>query len=125
MPVLEDISLSVGKGEWIAIYGVSGSGKTTLLKMLGTLIRARSGMYEIGGRNIYTLSLSALRTLRRKHFGYILSDHHFLEDMTVRENILRSHTLNRISYDTKRLDMLLSILEMEAFLDVGMSHLST
>ena len=57
IPVLEDISLSVEKGEWIAIYGVSGSGKTTLLKILGTLIRARTGMYEIADKNMYSLSM--------------------------------------------------------------------
>lgn len=56
--------------------------------------------------------------MRQKTFGYIFSDHHFLEDMTVKDNILLSHTLSGTPYDTKRLDMLLETLEMGAFFDV-------
>lgn len=80
---LDDISLTIACGEFFVLVGQSGSGKTTLLKMLNRLIEPDSGTILVGGENIRTQSLRALRL----NTGYVLQHIALFPNMTVAENI--------------------------------------
>src|ERR1043165_7170999 len=86
--VLREISLSVGRGESLAIIGPSGSGKSTLLNHIGTLDRPTNGGVVLDGENLSTLDELALATVRNRQIGFIFQSHHLLPQCTVMENVL-------------------------------------
>ena len=89
---VDDVSLSVGKGEFVSFIGPSGSGKTTLINILGCLDNATSGSLEIGGETVFSeskcLSESDLTKIRRQVFGYIFQKFYLVPTLTVTENVL-------------------------------------
>lgn len=87
MQVLNDISLSVKKGNMCVILGPSGSGKSTLLNVIGGLDTADSGTVSINGRTITGLSPEALSDYRRDTLGFVFQFYNLIPDLTVRENI--------------------------------------
>ncbi len=87
MQVLNDISLSVKKGNMCVILGPSGSGKSTLLNVIGGLDTADSGTISINGRTITGLSPEALSDYRRDTLGFVFQFYNLIPDLTVRENI--------------------------------------
>lgn len=87
MQVLNDISLSVKKGNMCVILGPSGSGKSTLLNVIGGLDTADSGTVTINGRTITGLSPEALSDYRRDTLGFVFQFYNLIPDLTVRENI--------------------------------------
>jgi ABC-type lipoprotein export system ATPase subunit len=86
------LSLSVAKGESIAITGRSGSGKTTLLHILGTLEQPDTGQITIAGTLLTKTNGAALRN---KHIGFIFQSFNLLEDFTALENILMPARIGR------------------------------
>ncbi len=84
---LKGINLTVTKGEFLAIVGSSGSGKSTLMNILGCLDRPTDGTYELCGRNVMTLSKSALSKIRNREIGFIFQGFNLLEKMTALENV--------------------------------------
>lgn len=88
MPVLRGLSLSLNRGEAVAIMGPSGSGKSTLLHILGTLDRPTSGTVRLADSDPFTLSEPALADFRNRHIGFIFQDHHLLPQCSVLENVL-------------------------------------
>src|SRR5690349_19142381 len=68
---LDEVSLDVGEGEFLAIMGPSGSGKSTLLNLVGALDRPSSGRIVVGGRDIATLSVREAARYRRREVGFI------------------------------------------------------
>ncbi len=88
LEVLRDVSLSLERGQSVAIVGPSGSGKSTLLNLLGTLDHPTSGSFELAGTNPQQLSEGALARFRNEHIGFIFQDHHLLPQLTVLENVL-------------------------------------
>ena len=86
--VLENINLSLGKGELVAISGHSGAGKSTLLHIIASLDLASSGNILYDGRAIEEHTNFALSNIRLNNFGFVYQFHHLLEDLTVLENIL-------------------------------------
>ena len=86
--VLEDINLSVRKGESVSIVGPSGSGKSTLLNLIGALDRASRGKVLFDGRNLGELSDAELARIRNKEIGFVFQLHHLLPQCTVLENVL-------------------------------------
>ena len=86
--VLENINLSLGKGELVAISGQSGAGKSTLLHIIASLDLASSGNILYDGRAIEEHTNFALSNIRLNNFGFVYQFHHLLEDLTVLENIL-------------------------------------
>ena len=86
--VLENINLSLGKGDLVAISGHSGAGKSTLLHIIASLDLASSGNILYDGREIEEHTNFALSNIRLNNFGFVYQFHHLLEDLTVLENIL-------------------------------------
>jgi len=102
--VLENINLTIEKGDLVAISGQSGAGKSTLLHIIASLDEASSGniLYDekpIGGHTNFALS-----NIRLNNFGFVYQFHHLLEDLTVLENImiplqLAGHTTKQNVYN--------------------------
>ncbi len=88
LPVLNGISLTVARGETLAIIGPSGSGKSTLLQIIGTLDRATSGDVLLDGKNLATLDDLELATVRNRQIGFVFQSHYLLPQCTVIENVL-------------------------------------
>jgi putative ABC transport system ATP-binding protein len=84
---LRGVSLSVRRGELVAIVGPSGSGKSTLLHVIGTLERPTSGVVRIGGVDAAQLSDRELSLLRARQIGFVFQQFFLAEHSTVRENV--------------------------------------
>lgn len=84
---LSDISLSIKKGEFVAITGPSGSGKSTLLNLLGCLDRLTRGVYRLFNEDVAALSHEALAHVRRTKIGFVFQEYNLIEDATALENI--------------------------------------
>ncbi len=88
LTILDDVSLSVERGESVAVVGPSGSGKSTLLNLIGTLDAPTSGEIRLGGERIDSLPPARCAALRRDRFGFIFQMHHLLPQCTALENVL-------------------------------------
>jgi len=86
--VLEDVSLDIWEGEFIAVMGPSGAGKSTLLYLLGCLDRPTSGRYQFLGRDISGLSDRELSLLRATRIGFIFQTYNLLPSHHLLDNIL-------------------------------------
>ena len=86
--VLDDVSLSVHRGEFVAIMGKSGSGKSTLLALLAGLDRPSAGGVSIDGEAIETMSEDKLALLRRRKVGFVFQSFHLLGNFTALENVM-------------------------------------
>ena len=84
---VDDVSLTLEKGELVLIMGPSGSGKTTLLSILGGLLRPTAGQVYIDGTDISSLSESQLPMIRARSVGFIFQAFNLLDALTVEENI--------------------------------------
>ncbi|MDG1138132.1 MAG: ATP-binding cassette domain-containing protein [Opitutales bacterium] len=84
---LDDVSLVVPKGDYLAIMGPSGSGKSTLLNILGCLDRPTSGDYEIDGKGVNHFSDEKLSELRGQSIGFVFQSYNLISYLTVDENI--------------------------------------
>ncbi len=85
--VLMGVSLTVKRGEQIAIMGRSGSGKTTLLQMLGGLDSPTLGEIWMNGHNLHVLPERELESIRNQTMGFIYQMHHLLPEFTALENV--------------------------------------
>ena len=85
---LQDVSITVNKGEFLLIVGSSGSGKSTLLNMIGLLDRPTSGKILIDGINTTTLNDSKISSFRNHKLGFIFQFSNLLADLTVLENVM-------------------------------------
>jgi len=85
---LDDVSLHVDAGEFVAITGPSGSGKSTLLNVLGCLDKPDSGSYVLDGQEVSRLDDEAISTVRNRKIGFIFQSFHLLPRLTVLENVM-------------------------------------
>ncbi|MBC8181443.1 ABC transporter ATP-binding protein [candidate division KSB1 bacterium] len=88
VPILQNISLKVNKGESIAIVGPSGSGKSTLLNIIGALDAPTSGTVNLAGQDLSSLNDKELADIRNRDIGFVFQLHHLLPQCTVLENVL-------------------------------------
>lgn len=84
---LDGVSLTIRRGEFVAIMGQSGSGKSTLMNILGCLDRPSGGSYEVAGTNVAALTSDELAALRRDTFGFVFQRYNLLSTMTAAENV--------------------------------------
>jgi len=85
---LQDVTLSVEKGEFVLVVGSSGSGKSTMLNMIGLLDRPTSGKVFIDGVDTSKLNDDKISSFRNKKLGFIFQFSNLLSDLTVGENVL-------------------------------------
>lgn len=85
--VIRGASLTVSRGEVVAVTGPSGSGKSTLLHALGFLDRPRGGTVTVCGQRGWSLGSSARAALRNRSIGFVFQFHHLLEEFTLLENV--------------------------------------
>ena len=86
--VLKDISLTVNRGEFVAVMGASGSGKSTLLNVLGGLLAPDSGTVTVDGMDLGSMSDASLTVYRRDRVGFIFQMFNLVGTLNVEENIL-------------------------------------
>lgn len=86
--VLDDVSLTVARGEMVAVVGASGAGKSTLLHVLGALERPTAGEVWVGGEPLAGRSDEALAALRNRAVGFVFQFHHLLREFTALENVV-------------------------------------
>ncbi len=85
--VLDDISLTVERGEFVVLVGPSGSGKTTLMYALSTLDTNYEGTITVDGTNIASLNANQLAQFRNTTIGFVFQFHYLLPDFTVLDNV--------------------------------------
>ncbi len=88
VPVLQDVSFSVKKGEYVAILGPSGSGKTTLMNIIGCMDVMDSGKYFLNGVAIHDTPEDNLTEVRNKQIGFIFQNYQLISTYNVMQNIV-------------------------------------
>ena len=88
VPVLRGISLSIARGEMVALMGVSGSGKTTLMNILGCLDRPTSGRYWLDGQEMSNLTPNQRALMRTAKLGFVFQSFNLLPRTTATQNVL-------------------------------------
>jgi lipoprotein-releasing system ATP-binding protein len=86
--ILDDISLTVERGDAVAIMGPSGCGKSTLLYILGALEQPSSGTVTLDGKNPFELDDSAQAAFRNAHVGFVFQDHLLLPQLSALDNVI-------------------------------------
>jgi ABC-type lipoprotein export system ATPase subunit len=88
VPVLKGVSLSIDRGEMVALMGASGSGKTTLMNILGCLDRASSGKYWLEGEDITQLNSDQRAMIRNQKIGFVFQSFNLLARTSALENVM-------------------------------------
>ena len=86
--VLFDITFTINSGEFVAIMGPSGSGKSTCMNIIGALDSATSGLYELYGKDITTMSADDLATVRNEYIGFVFQNFNLLPKRTILDNVM-------------------------------------
>ena len=110
---LDNVSFSVGKGEFIAIVGESGSGKSTLLNVVGALDNPTSGKVLTCGKDIFSMPEKKLTVFRRQNIGFIFQSFNLIPELNVEQNITFPLLLDYQKPDQKYVEELLGILGLK------------
>ena len=100
--LMNNISFSVEKGEFVAIMGTSGSGKSTCMNMIGCLDRPTKGDVIINGRNTATMNENELATFRNKTVGFVFQQYFLLPNLNVLENVMLPLRYQKIPIEQRR-----------------------
>jgi putative ABC transport system ATP-binding protein len=100
---LDDVSLSVEPGEWLAVMGPSGSGKSTLVNLIGCLDQPTSGEVWIHGTNVAQMSTTELNHFRAQKIGFIFQQFHLIPYLTALENVMLAQYFHSMTDQTEAL----------------------
>ncbi|MGL5151450.1 MAG: ABC transporter ATP-binding protein [Clostridium sp.] len=109
---LDNVSIDIKKGEFVAIVGASGSGKSTLLNLLGGLDVPTSGEVIIDGQNIVGMKEKELAIFRRRKIGFVFQFFNLIQVLTVEENIGLPISLDHGKVDTNYINEIMDILKI-------------
>jgi putative ABC transport system ATP-binding protein len=107
---LNDVSISVKKGEFVAIMGPSGCGKSTLLNIIGMLDNPTSGQYLFDGKEVGSLSENKRTDVRKGNIGFVFQSFNLVDELSVMENVELPLVYMRIKAQ-KRKEMVNAVLE--------------
>ena len=110
---VDDVDLSVGKGEFVAIVGTSGSGKSTLLHMLGGLDVPTAGSVVVREKELSRMKDEELSIFRRRNIGFVFQNYNLVPILNVYENIVLPVELDGDTVDQKFLDEIVHLLGLE------------
>jgi len=103
---LDNVSLKVEKGEWVAIMGPSGSGKSTMMNIIGCMDTASEGEILLDGKNIAKESEKSLTTIRRDKIGLVFQQFHLVSYLTAVENVMLAQYYHSIPDEAEALEAL-------------------
>ena len=103
---LDNFSLHVEPGEWIAIMGPSGSGKSTLVNLIGCLDRPSSGEILLDGENVATMSAPELNRVRAEKIGFVFQQFHLIPYLTALENVMLAQYFHSMTDEREALEAL-------------------
>lgn len=121
---IDNTSIKIYEGEFVAIVGKSGSGKSTLLHMLGGLDKPTSGKVYINGKDIFDLSDDKLAIFRRRKIGFIFQAFNLISSLNVWENIVLPMGLDNMKVDKEFTMDIVKTLGIETKLNNYPSNLS-
>lgn len=107
---LDGITLSIEKGEFVAIVGTSGSGKSTLLQLMGGLDRATEGKVFVDGNDLFAMSDEQLTIFRRRSVGFVFQHYNLIPILNVYENIVLPIELDGAVVDQDFLELIIGAL---------------
>lgn len=114
LTILDDVSIAIPDGEFVAITGASGSGKSTLLGLIAGLDAPTGGEILIDGASVTRMSEDDLATLRSEKIGFIFQSFHLIPSLTAFENILIPMEILGLRDAGERADRLLAAVELTA-----------
>jgi putative ABC transport system ATP-binding protein len=103
---LDDVSLSIAPGEWVAVMGPSGSGKSTLVNLIGCLDRPASGEIWLDGQNVAKLGGSELNRVRAETIGFVFQQFHMIPYLSAVENVMLAQYFHSMTDEQEALDAL-------------------
>lgn len=121
---LDGVTLTIEKGEFVAIVGTSGSGKSTLLNMVGGLDVPTSGSVIIRDKELSHMSNEQLTIFRRRNIGFIFQSYNLVPILNVRENIVLPVELDGDTVDKSFMDGVVQLLGLESKLKSMPNNLS-
>ena len=110
---LNDVSLEIEEGEFVAIVGTSGSGKSTLLNMLGGLDTMTRGEVYINDKKINDMNDEEITIFRRRNIGFVFQNYNLVPILNVYENIVLPIELDGVKIDTEYVDSIIEILGLK------------
>jgi len=99
---LDDLSLTVQQGDYLAVMGASGSGKSTAMNILGCLDRPSAGSYRLNGTDVESLDDDALADLRNQQLGFVFQQFHLLPQLSAIDNVMLPMIYARIPKEERR-----------------------
>jgi len=110
---VDNVNISINKGEFVAIIGKSGSGKSTLLHILGGVDEPTSGQVIVNGENLQNLKGDKLTNFRRTNIGFIYQFYNLIPVLNVKENIILPISLEGIKVDEEYLKEIIKTLDLK------------